>query len=60
MAYVGACEVCSGYWRMYEQTKRPVTIGKGAEFMAEVRRCRHCGAYWEVGVFGYPMVISRE
>ena len=37
-----------------------MTIGECEEFMAEVRRCRHCGTYWEVGAFSYPQVISRE
>lgn len=58
--YPGACEICSGYWATYAQEARAVTIGESEEFMAEVRRCRHCGTYWEVGAFSYPQVISRE
>jgi hypothetical protein len=37
-----------------------VTIGTSDEFMAEVRCCRHCGTYWEVGAFSDPRVISQE
>jgi len=37
-----------------------VTIGESDEFMAEVRRCRFCGTYWEVGAFSYPKVLTRE
>jgi hypothetical protein len=59
-AYEGACEFCSGYWVTYDPLSRAVTIGDSDEFMAEIRRCRHCGAYWEVGAFSYPKVISRE
>ncbi|MFP7835056.1 hypothetical protein [Marisediminicola sp. LYQ134] len=36
-----------------------MTIGNSDEYMAEVRRCRYCGTYWEVGAFSYPQVISR-
>lgn len=60
MAYPGACEICSGYWLTYPAKARAVTIGESEEFMAEVRRCTYCGAYWEVGAFSYPKVISRE
>ncbi len=59
-AYPGACEICSGYWATYRPEARAVTIGESEEFMAEVRRCRHCGTYWEVGAFSYPQLISRE
>lgn len=59
-AYPGACEICSGYWATYAPEARAVTIGTSDEFMAEVRRCRHCGTYWEVGAFSFPKVISQE
>ena len=59
-AHPGACEFCSGYWTNYAPDSRAVTIGKSDEFMAEVRRCRHCGTYWEVGAFSNPKAISRE
>ena len=58
--YPGACALCAGYWVTYLPVARAVTIGESDEFMAEVRRCRHCGTYWEVGAFSYPKVISRE
>lgn len=58
--YPGACEVCSGYWAAYAPEARGATIGESEEFMAEVRRCRSCGTYWEVGAFSYPQVISRD
>lgn len=60
VARPGACEICSGYWLTYQREAKAETIGESMEFQAEVRRCRHCGAYWEVGAFSYPMVISRE
>lgn len=53
----GACEVCSFYW--VTGIGRGETLGESDEFMAEVRRCRNCGAYWEVGAFSYPKVITR-
>ncbi|MCH1882533.1 hypothetical protein [Agrococcus sp. ARC_14] len=53
----GACEVCTSYWVTH--VGRPVTIGESERFMAEVQRCRSCGAYWEVGAFSYPRVIGR-
>lgn len=58
--YPGACEVCSGYWATYAPEARAATIGESEEFMAEVRRCRSCSTYWEVGAFSYPRVISRD
>ena len=58
--YPGSCEVCSGYWVTYAPAAQPVAIGESIEYMAEVRRCRFCGAYWEVGAFSFPQVISRE
>lgn len=60
MAYAGACDICSGHWLTYASDSRGVTIGESEEFMAEVRRCRYCGAYWDIGVFSYPKVISRD
>lgn len=57
--YPGSCEVCSGYWVTYAPAAQPVAIGESIEYMAEVRRCRFCGAYWEVGAFSFPQVISR-
>lgn len=58
--YPGSCEVCSGYWATYAPAAQPVAIGESMEYMAEVRRCRFCGAYWEVGAFSFPQVISRD
>lgn len=57
-AYPGACEVCAGYWLTYAPEAKAVTLGESEEFMAEVRRCRFCGTYWEVGAFSNPKVIS--
>lgn len=59
-AYPGACEICSGYWLTYAPDARAVSIGESKEFLAEVRRCRSCGAYWEVGAFSYPKVLTPE
>lgn len=59
-AYPGACEICVGYWLTYAPEARAVTIGESEEFMAEVRRCRRCGIYWEVGAFSNPQVISPQ
>lgn len=59
MVRPGACEKCSGYWLTYDRDLRGVTLGESEEFMAEVRRCRYCGAYWEVGAFSPPQVISH-
>ena len=58
--YPGACDICVGYWRTYADDARAVTIGESDEFMAEVRRCRFCGTYWEVGAFSHPKVLTRE
>lgn len=58
MTRAGACEICSAFW--VTGLGRAETIGKSDEFIAEIRRCRHCGAYWEVGVFSNPVVVSRE
>lgn len=58
MARAGACEICTAFW--VTGLGRAETIGNSDEFMAEIRRCRHCGAYWEVGAFSHPVVISRE
>nr|WP_241249435.1 DUF6357 family protein [Agrococcus sp. KRD186] len=55
---LGACEICSSYWVTH--VGGPVTIGESERLMGEVRRCRSCGAYWEVGAFSFPQVISRE
>lgn len=54
----GACEICTAFW--ITGIGRGVTLGESKEFLAEVRRCSYCGAYWEVGVFSYPKVISRD
>lgn len=54
----GACEICSAFW--VTGLGRAETIGTSDEFMAEIRRCRHCGAYWEVGAFSFPKVIPRD
>lgn len=35
-------------------------LGTSKEYMAEVLRCRTCGACWEVPVFSFPTVISRD
>lgn len=56
----GACEVCSSYWLEYHPDKRPMKIGDSDTFMAEIARCAHCGAYWEIGAFSNPKVISIE
>jgi len=53
----GACEICSAFW--VTGLGRAETIGSSDGFMAEIRRCRNCGAYWEVGAFSLPRVISR-
>lgn len=58
--YAGACEICSGHWLNYAPDTRAVLIGESMEFQAEVRRCRFCGAYWEIGAFSYPKVLTRE
>lgn len=58
MARAGACDICSAFW--VTGVGRAELIGNSDEFMAEIRRCRHCGAYWEVGAFSNPVVISRE
>ncbi|WP_350350201.1 hypothetical protein ABS642_11735 [Microbacterium sp. A8/3-1] len=57
MARPGACEICSAFW--VTGLGRAETLGVSDEFMAEIRRCRHCGAYWEVGAFSHPKVITR-
>lgn len=53
----GACEICTSSWVTY--IGGPVTIGESESLMGEVRRCRSCGAYWDVGACSYPQVISR-
>lgn len=58
MTRAGACEVCSAFW--VTGLGRAETIGKSEEFLAEIRRCCHRGAYREVGAFSNPIVISRE
>jgi hypothetical protein len=57
MARPSACEICSAFW--VTGLGRAETLGVSDEFMAEIRRCRHCGAYWEVGAFSQPKVITR-
>lgn len=54
----GACEICTSSWVTHVGS--PLTIGESETLMGEVRRCRACGAYWDVGAFSYPQVISRE
>lgn len=58
MARAGACEICTAFW--VNGLGRAETIGNSPDFMAEIRRCHRCGAYWEVGAFSHPVVISRE
>ena len=58
--YLGACKICSGYWLTYAPDARAVLIGESMAFQAQVRRCRYCGAYWEVGAFSYPKVLTPE
>lgn len=54
----GPCDVCSACWVTH--LGLPETIGMSDEFLAEICRCSYCGAYWEVGAFSNPKVISRE
>ncbi|MDZ8200578.1 hypothetical protein RZO50_03580 [Microbacterium sp. SSW1-59] len=54
----GACEVCSAFWVTH--VGHFDTLGMSQELMAEVWRCRACGAFCEVGDFGRPRVITRE
>ncbi len=52
----GACEVCTAYW--VTGVGRFVTLGESPERMAEIWRCRVCGAYWQVSDFSRPTVID--
>lgn len=54
----GACEVCTAYW--VTGVGRFETLGESLERMAQIWRCRVCGAYWQVSDFSRPAVIRVD